>query len=110
MAVKDGSYIKNLFPHIHSAAEVFECTKGRGKVWCSFLDSSQVACSYRGQLIGLMAIHLILLATNKVNPGLKGFVHIYSDCLGALEKVKNLPPSRIPFMSGTLGCSEEHLS
>jgi hypothetical protein len=27
---------------------------------------------------------------------LKGFVHIYSDCLGALEKVKNLPPTRIP--------------
>ncbi len=69
-----------------------------------------MACSYCSELIGLMAIHLIVLVTNKVNPGLKGFIHIYSDCLGDLEKVKNLPPSRIPFMSGTLGCSEEHLS
>ncbi len=43
-----------------------------------------------------MDIHLILLAINEVNPGLKGFVHIYSDCHGAPEKVKNLPPSRIP--------------
>jgi hypothetical protein len=43
-----------------------------------------------------MAIHLILLAINEVNPGLNGSVHIYSDCLGALDKVKNLPPSRIP--------------
>jgi hypothetical protein len=43
-----------------------------------------------------MAIHLILLAANEVNPGLTGHVKIYSDCLGALDKVKNLPPARIP--------------
>ena len=55
-----------------------------------------MACSYRGEHIGLMAIHLILLAKNEVNPGLCGLVHIYSDCLGALDKVKNLPPSRVP--------------
>jgi hypothetical protein len=96
MAVMDGSFMKDLYPHIHSAALVLECTKGRGRVWCSFPEASQVACSYRGELIGLMAIHLILLAINEVNPGLKGFIHIYSDCLGALEKVKNLPPTRIP--------------
>jgi hypothetical protein len=96
MAVTDGSFKKDLYPHIHSAALVLECTKGRGRVWCSFPEASQVAFSYGGELIGLMAIHLILLTINKVNPGLKGFVHIYSDCLGALEKVKNLPPTRIP--------------
>ena len=39
---------------------------------------------------------LILLVVNKVNPGLGGQVHIYSDCLGALDKVMNLPPSHIP--------------
>jgi hypothetical protein len=61
-----------------------------------------VACSYRGELIGLLAIHRILLAINEVNPGLKGCVHIYSDCLGALEKVKNLPPPRIPSSLGHL--------
>ena len=88
--------VKDLYPPIHSAALVLECTKGRGRVWCSFPEASQVACSYPGELIGLMAIHLILLTINEVNPGLKGFVHIYSDCLGALEKVKNLPPTRIP--------------
>jgi hypothetical protein len=43
-----------------------------------------------------MAIHLILLAVNEVNSGLHGAVYIYSDCLGALDKVKNLPPSRNP--------------
>ena len=96
MVVTDGSYMRDLYPQIHSAALVLKCTKGRGRVWCSFPEPSQVACSYRGELMGLMAIHLILLAINKVNPGLEGGVHIFSDCLGALEKVKNLSPSKIP--------------
>jgi hypothetical protein len=43
-----------------------------------------------------MAIHLILLVVNEVNKELTGHVHIYSDCLGVLNMVKNLPPSRIP--------------
>ena len=51
---------------------------------------------YRGELVSLMAIHLILLAANEANEGLSGSVEIFSDCLGALEKVKNLPPARIP--------------
>jgi hypothetical protein len=55
-----------------------------------------MVCSYRGELVGLMAIHLILLAINEVNPGLTGLVHVYSNCLGALDKVKNLPPQGCP--------------
>jgi hypothetical protein len=43
-----------------------------------------------------MAIHLHLLAINEVNPLLMGSVHIYLDCLGALDNVKNLPSKRIP--------------
>ncbi len=37
------------------------------------------------------------MAINGINPGLQGSVHIFSDCLGALDNVKNLPPSRVPF-------------
>jgi hypothetical protein len=96
VAVTDGSYMKDLYPNIHSAALVLEGSQGQGRLWCSFPEASTVACSYRGELIGLMAIHLLLLAINEVNPGLRGSVHIYSDCLGALDKVRNLPPSRIP--------------
>ena len=62
----------------------------------AFPEQTMSACSYRGGLLGLLAIHLILLSVNKVNPNLLGSVHIYSDCLGALDKVKNLPPHRIP--------------
>ncbi len=46
--------------------------------------------------MGLMAIHLILLGVNECSRNLQGVVHIYSDCLGALNKVENLPPHQIP--------------
>jgi hypothetical protein len=96
IAVTDGSYMKYLFPTIHSAALVLECQKGRGRLWCSFPEASTTACSYRGELVGLMAIHLLLLTVNKKYPALQGSIDIYSDCLGALDKVRNLPPARIP--------------
>jgi hypothetical protein len=96
IAVTDGSYMKDLYPNIHSVALVLECSKGRGRLWCSFLEVSQVAYSYRGELVGLMAIHLIMLAINEINPNLAGLVHIFLDFLGALHKVKDLPPSRVP--------------
>jgi hypothetical protein len=43
-----------------------------------------------------MAIHILLLAVNEVNPNLEREVQIFPDCLGALNKVKNLPPARVP--------------
>ena len=95
-AVTDGSYMRTLYPDIHAAAFILECSNKSGRIWGSFAEPSKCACSYRGELVGLLAIHLILLATNEVNPGLNGQVRIYSDCLGALDKVKNLPPARIP--------------
>ncbi len=58
IAVMDGSYMKDLYPNIHLAALVLECTRGRGCLWCSFAEVSKSACSYRGELVGLMAIHL----------------------------------------------------
>jgi hypothetical protein len=51
---------------------------------------------YRGELLGLMAIHLILLAVNKLDKQLPGLVKIYSDCLGALGRVTSLPANRLP--------------
>ncbi len=65
IAVTDGLYMKDLYLNIHSAVVVLECTQGRGRIWCSFLEDSWVSCSYCGKLVGLMAIHLILLAINK---------------------------------------------
>jgi hypothetical protein len=96
IAVTNGLYMANLYLHIHSAALVIECTRGRGRVWCSFPEQAINAGSYWGKLAGLMAIHLLLLATNKVHPGLRGSVTIYSDCMSGLNKVQHLPPYWIP--------------
>ena len=43
-----------------------------------------------------MAINLILWGINEVHQGLHGLVHKLLDSLGALDKVENLPPYRIP--------------
>ena len=91
----DGSFIKELFPNVNSAAFVLVC-KGRGRLIGAFPEQTIAACAYRGELLGILAIHLILLSVNKVNPTLAGSAHIYSDCLGALSRVEHLPPHKIP--------------
>ena len=96
VAVTDGLYTKDLYPYLNSAAFVLECSKGRGRLMGSFMENTPNAGSYRGKLLGLMAIHLILRSMNEISTDLQGSVHIYSDCLGALNKVKNLPPYHIP--------------
>jgi hypothetical protein len=96
VAVSDGSYLPKLYPNLCSTALIFECTRGRGRLVVSFAEKSSSANTYRGKLLGLMAVHLILLAVSTVSPDIQGSVHIYSDCLGALKKVKDLPHERIP--------------
>jgi hypothetical protein len=95
VAVTYGSFIKEWYPNICSAAFVLEYSEGRGQIVGSFPEQTMVACAYRGKLLGLMAIHLILLAANKVNPTLTWTVATHSDCLSALGRVANLSPNRI---------------
>jgi hypothetical protein len=83
MAMTDGSSMKALlYPDIHLAAFVLECKNRMGRIWGSFPGLSRCGCNYRGELVGLMAIHLIILATNEANAGPTGRVEIRSDCLG----------------------------
>ncbi len=97
VAVTDQSYMKETYPQLNLRAFIFECTKGRGRLWGSFVKNTPDAGSYWGELLGLMAIHLILQAIDKVTPSLRGSVHILLDCLSrALCEVENLPPYRIP--------------
>jgi hypothetical protein len=95
-AVTDGSYIRELFPNLHSAAFVLECSKGQERIIGAFLEVIHVANTYRGDLLGLMAIHLIILIINKMNRELPGSVEIVLDCSRALKRVTHLPPYRIP--------------
>ena len=80
VAVTDGLYIRELYPNLCSAAFVIECSKGQGRIVGSFSERLDVANAYQGELLGLMAIHLILLSVNTVHPKLKGEVKIVSDC------------------------------
>ncbi len=96
VAVTDGSYIQQLYPHLCSAAFMLECANGRGRIIGSFSESLATANAYRGELLGLMAIHLLLVSVNRAHTMLVGSVEMILACLGALKRVVHLPPYRIP--------------
>ena len=75
---------------------VFVCTNGTSRLIGLFPETNVLANAYRGDLLGLMAIHFILQSINEMTPSLSGLVTIISDCLGAIGRVKHLPPHRIP--------------
>ncbi len=93
--VTDGSYIKQVHQELCANMFIMECVKGRGRMVGSFAEASSTANAYRGELLGLMQVHLILLAVQHMAPALEGKIVIYSDCLGALGHVSSLPPERI---------------
>jgi hypothetical protein len=96
IAVTDGSYMNKMYPSMNSCAFILECTKGQGRLTGGFPELSKAAGAYRGELLGLLAIHLILLAINTIKTDIRGLAKIYSNCLGALSQVTNLPTNRIP--------------
>jgi hypothetical protein len=77
--VTDGSYIKEHYPDLCSEAFVLECMQGRGCAIGTFPEASMATNAYWGELMGIMAVHLLLLAVNTMLPGLSGRVKIYSD-------------------------------
>ena len=79
VAVTDGSYIKEYYPNISSAACIIECTEGRGRIVRSFPKQTITACAYRDELLGLLVIHFIQLPPNRVNSTLAGSERVISD-------------------------------
>ena len=67
------------------AAFVLECAKGRRKIMGSFSEETLAANAYRGELLGLMVVHLLLVSVNRIHNLLGGSVEVVSDCLGALN-------------------------
>ena len=82
MAVTDGSYMEDIYPDICSAAFIYECQQGRGRIVGSFTERSSDAWAYRGELMGLMAIHLILRATNVAYPARRGVLQYTRIAMG----------------------------
>jgi hypothetical protein len=82
--VTDGSYIREHYQDLCFAAFILECKCSVGHVVGAFTDASIKANTFHGELLGLMAVHLLLLAVNTVFPNWP-IVRVYSDCLGALS-------------------------
>ena len=89
VAVTDGSYMKELYPDMNSCAFILEWSRGRGRMLGAFSEQTMAACLYGGKLLGLLAIHLVLLSINKINPTLTGSVHIFSNCLAWARSIKS---------------------
>ncbi len=96
VAVTDRSYTWQLYLRSCSAAFILECTQGRGQLIGLLKEASRAANAYRGELLGLMAVHLILVSMNWVRRSLRGSIQVVSNCLRALQQVTYLPPYRIP--------------
>ena len=96
VSVTYGSYMRELYPNVCSTAFIFECTNGTGRLIGSFPETTVSANRYRGELLGLMAIHIILRSVNETAPALSELVMIISNCLRAIGRVEHLPPHRIP--------------
>ena len=62
VCVKDRSYDRKVAPNISGAGLVLCCTKAKRMLRGNFYEKSTTASSYRGELLGLVAIHTILLA------------------------------------------------
>jgi hypothetical protein len=96
IVVADGSYMPHIRTDLCSTAFFFECTVSCSRLVGSFAEFLTALNAYRGKLLGLMAVHLILLIINELDPTLAGNVRVYLDCKGALDKVGGLPPGRLP--------------
>ena len=88
--------MRKLYPNVYSAYFIFEFTNGTGKLIGLFPETTVSANPYRGELLGLMSIHLILRVVNEISPALGRLVIIISDCLCAIGRVEHLPPHCIP--------------
>jgi len=95
MVVADGSYMPDIRTDLCSTAFFFECKAGRGRLVGSFADFNTADNAYRGELLGLMAVHLVLTGIAKLYPDLSGKVEKYLDCAGAIKKLVNLPSGRL---------------
>ena len=60
--VTDGSFDRKRAPTVSSAGWIVHCTATGRRLSSSFFERSPSASSYRGELLGLCAIHLFLLA------------------------------------------------
>ena len=62
VCVTDGSYVRNVAPNISGAGFVLCCTKVKRMLRGNFYEKAKTKTSYWGELLSVVAIHIILLA------------------------------------------------
>jgi hypothetical protein len=92
IVVADGSYMPHIRTDLCSTAFFFECTAGRGRLVGSFMEFLTTSNAYCDKMLGLMAVHLILLGINELDPTLAGKVTVFGlqRCTG---QGRGAPPS-----------------
>ena len=84
--VTDGSYDRKRAPTVSGAGWIVHCTASGRRLSCSFYERSPAASSYRGELLGLCAIHLFLLALTTFYELPHCHTAIHCDNKGALRQ------------------------
>ena len=93
--VTDGSYNKDIAPTISGAGWVIYCTETKKRFYGNFYEQSPSAGSYRGELLGLLALHTLATALEKYFSLADGVAKLCCDNQAALFKSKE-PRKRIP--------------
>ena len=84
ICVTDGSYDRRKAKDLSGAGYVLYCTATRNKLRGSLVEHSEDASSYRGELLGMLAIHLLLHAVEQFYHSAGEGNAIYCDNKGAI--------------------------
>ena len=98
VCVTDGSYIKKSAPDLCSAGWVLACKRTRRYIRGTLVERSPWANSYRGELLGMLAIRLFLLAVEEYHEVVSSGTQAYCDCKGVIttfeKKEKRVPTGK----------------
>ncbi len=83
--VTDGSYIKELAPDVCGSAWVLFCAETNKWINGEFAEQSPGADSYRGEQLGMLAIHLLLLAIEEHYATALRDARIFCDNKGSIQ-------------------------
>ena len=86
LLVTDGSYDRKKAPHTSGAGWIICCTRAHNMLRGSFYETSPSASAYRGELLGLVALHTLALALTKFYNLGKGMGKVCCDNIAALNQ------------------------
>ncbi len=92
----DQPYMRQLAPNMCAAAFILEFKMGTRRFRGVMAGSRMTSNAYQGELLGLLAINLIIWSICNTMSHIQGRADVYCDCLGAINCIKHLPLYCIP--------------